>query len=201
MTLSEMITATRALVLDGNGERFTDAELTVFLNRGMQEFAAQTRCYADTISFAYTPDTENTFYTDNSVLRNGVISVEDSDGNIYAEIKENEIPDIERHDLGYNTCRWYKSGQGLYIWPELDAADTLSVRAYVLPENLSDEDDEPAVEAEYHMAPVWYTAYMCQSAEGNINSAMIAKREFDGLCGKYGAGRTARIKFGSPRVR
>lgn len=185
-TLSSYITETRRLLHDANGNFWTDAELTDYINDARQHLVQDTGCNRVLQSFTCTIGDETISYADlpegNNTL--DILNVNLFWGNSRIPMRYMAFSDFNaqlRYWQNYNGRPIAFSIYGqktIYIGPKPDQAYVMELDTVVMPEPLVSGSDTDTILLPYNHAVAFYAAYKAKYKEQSYGEAEIFKQEY-----------------------
>ena len=186
-TLSEYITDTRRLLHDVNGNFWTDAELTSYINEGRANTVRDSACKRvlqthtlsvglETISYVDLPEGTNTLDVLNINLYWGdsrwpMYYMAWTDFNAQLRFWQN----YTGRPIGFSLYG-YKT---IYIGPKPDQTYTVELDTVVLPTDLvSGSSPDTDIPDPFTEAPPFFAAYMAKFQEQSYGEAEIFKQEY-----------------------
>ena len=185
-TLSGYITETRRLLHDANGNFWTDAELTDYVNDGRNHLVQDTGCNrvlqnytiplsTETIAFSVLPQGSNTIDILNLVLYWGntripLVYMAWTDFNAQLRYWQNYVG----RPIGFSMY----GPKTIYISPKTDQAYEAEFDSVVLPIALSNASPNETLPTPFTDAVSFYAAYMAKYQEQSYGEAEIFKQEY-----------------------
>lgn len=184
LNLSQIITEARTLALDASSptrQRFSDSQLTTFINQAQRDALAQTKCLRNAITFQLVPGT--TFYplpTDYLTMERLTIG--------YKYIQEMSPAALDGRSRGWQTSSGYPtyyfinfstpSMIGFAPWPAQAAdTDTIRIEYDVQPTDMVNNTDSPfnglTKMTDYHHSLAYFTAAMMSAIDGQAQRSKL----------------------------
>jgi len=179
MDLDTLIQTTRDLLEEPTDDRFTDAEITRWLNRGLEDIAAKTGYLLSSTTQNTTPS-QRVYNNPSGCL--WIDRIEYNDEVLPKNTKER----LDIHAQNSNWLAqsgapkvWYVENEsqfGIYKIP--DSSYSLTIYYFSLDTTLSVGTDTPNLPSQHHLAICYFAAWKIKQAEGELDAMNSFKADY-----------------------
>jgi len=155
MTLGEIKTQVYRLLRDPSRTRFSEPIVTQWINIGEQIICTKLELYTKVDTSITTQAGVNEYNLPSDYATDIAVFLDDT------QLTEVDIQDSQKDSSVTPSYYYIKNGVTIGLYGTVSAGQTLKIVYNSKGGTMSDNNDEPIIPEQYHIALVFYAAYMC----------------------------------------